>query len=266
VSGYSPVQGRLGNERGWVLSGTAHRPAGLYVLTAGPAWHRPPTTSAIWTSLPAGRIVAAAQGGTAALPIVDAHYGLTIDAEAVVVRPPAPNAPPRVTLRRPVFTFQTPGKRVLGRFLADSATLTARAGRAFWTLRNGKLFYPTDMTMAEMRLRESGQHLDYASSAELMELVKLERVPDRRGVIFAKHLRIAEPLNGLVMLLVGVPFILSRERNVKASVLMCLAMSVLFYAFVYGSRYVDLPPVWSAWLPVLVFGPVAAVMVDAIKT
>ena len=68
------------------------------------------------------------------------------------------------------------------------------------------------------------------------------------------------------MLLVAVPFILSRERNIKASALMTVLMVVIVYIFIYGCRYVGLSPVVAAWLPILVFGPVSAVMLDAVKT
>ena len=80
------------------------------------------------------------------------------------------------------------------------------------------------------------------------------------------HIRVANPINNLVMLLLGLPFILSRLRNIKASAFLCLAVVGAFYVFVYFCRYLDIPPVWSAWLPTLVFGPVAVVMLDSIKT
>ena len=104
------------------------------------------------------------------------------------------------------------------------------------------------------------------SMAQLSKLLKLNRVPDRKAAMLTRHVRITEPLNGMVMLLVGMPFILSRRRNVKASALWCLLMVGVFYGFIYLSRCLELPPVWAAWLPVLVFGPVAAVMFDAVKT
>ena len=104
------------------------------------------------------------------------------------------------------------------------------------------------------------------SIGQLSKLAKLKQVADPRSAVLTKHIRITEPLNSLVMLLVGVPFILSRERNVKSSAMRCLCMVGVFYTFIYISRYLDLPPVWAAWLPVLVFGPIAAIMYDSIKT
>jgi len=270
ISGPKATAGTLGGQSGWLFTGDATRPAVLCTLDrAGRYWHKPPTTREIWSSLGWGDIVRIRPGSGGRIRIKDRRYGLTIDADRMIVLPATPERPEGIrTLVRPRFTFSTVGGRTLGRFVAESADMgvDAESERTFWTLEEGRLFHATDLTVQEMRLRESGRHLDYASSDELMRLVDLERVRDRRGVILTRHLRMAEPLNNLVMLLIGVPFILSRRRNVKASALMCLGMSVLFYAFVYASRHFGLEPVWTAWLPVLAFGPVAAMMVDAIKT
>jgi len=270
ISGPLAVAGTLDGESGWLFEGNASRPAVLCTIDyAGRLWHKPPTTREIWSSLALDDLVRANLKVGAPVRIKDRRYGLVINAETMLIRPATPKYPDGVvTLVRPRFTFSTVGGRVMGRFVADTAKLgiDADSKRTFWTLKDGKLFHATDLSVQEMRLRESGRHLDYASSAELMQLVKLDRVHDRDGVILTKHLRMAEPLNSILMLLIGVPFILSRQRNVKASALMDLGMSVLFYAFIYVSRYFGLSPVWTAWLPVLVYGPIAAVMVDAIKT
>ena len=279
-SGLGKISGRwaspetLNGMSGWMFTkgdlqiarhDTRAVPAALCTLDpAGRQWHKPPTTDQVWSGLSMSTLSEARPKKDGSFRIADTGYGLTIEADALA----AASGGAGPTLIRPVFAFRTVRGRILGRFVADSATARTdpQSGHVFWQLENGRLFYETEMTIAEMRLRESGMHLDYASSGELMELVKLDRVRDPHGVVLTRHLRMAEPLNNLVLLLIGVPFILSRERNVKASALMCLGQSLLFYAFVYASRYFGLPPVWSAWMPVLVFGPIAAMQVDAIKT
>jgi len=69
-----------------------------------------------------------------------------------------------------------------------------------------------------------------------------------------------------VMLLLGLPFILSRQRNIKTSVGLNILVVGVFYIFIYTCRYLDIAPVWAAWLPVLIFGPLAVVMFDTVKT
>ena len=80
------------------------------------------------------------------------------------------------------------------------------------------------------------------------------------------YVRFADPVNNLVMLLLGLPFILSRERNIKASALMCVLMVGAFFAFTYICRYMQIGPYGAAFLPIVLFGPVAVVMLDAVKT
>jgi len=81
-----------------------------------------------------------------------------------------------------------------------------------------------------------------------------------------KYIRFAEPLNNLIMLLLGLPFILSRQRNIKASAGLCVLMVGVFYIFIYAARYMGLPDFWGAFLPVLIFGPTSVLMLDSIKT
>ena len=60
-----------------------------------------------------------------------------------------------------------------------------------------------------------------------------------------------------------------RERNIKASASLCLAIVGACYISVFLSRYMGsygLDPTLSAWLPVLIFGPIGVVMLDTIKT
>lgn len=265
VSGAEARPGRLLGMAGWYISPNECTDAVLTSLGAT-ALRRYPSPSArrIWTGLSAGRIrLAIGQKGE----ITDSDQGVTVRAAAVTGGPGDGGVSRPVRLEKPIFTFRRPDGSVLACFTADAAVEgKVKAGVTSWRLDRGRLFFPSDLTGDDVRLRQSSRWLDYMSIAELTKLLKLARVTDPYSAVLAKHVRITEPLNNLVMLLIGVPFILSRERNAKASAVRCLLMVTGFYAFVYLSRYIGLPPVWAAWLPVLVFGPVAALMVDAVKT
>ena len=54
------------------------------------------------------------------------------------------------------------------------------------------------------------------------------------------------PINNVIMLMLGLPFILSRQRNIKASALLCVLIVAAFFGFIYVCRYIDLPPFWAA--------------------
>ena len=128
------------------------------------------------------------------------------------------------------------------------------------------LFIPTDLEAEVIKLRQHSRYLDYLSSSQINDYLGLERVSNRPAAELIRNVRYADPVNNLIMLLLGLPFVLSRERNIKASAGLCLLMVGAYYVFIYICRYMALPASWAAWLPVLLFGPVAAVMFDSVKT
>jgi len=177
-------------------------------------------------------------------------------------------------LIRPQFDFLAPGGRVLATIHDDRAVWVWKRpdgkplaeGQCYWKLDTGLMFQSTDITPAELKLRQSGKWLDFLSSGELTGLLKLKRSIDPQAVLQAKYIRFANPLNNLVMLLLGLPFILSRQRNIKASAGLCILMVGSFYVFIYLCRYMGFGDFWAAFLPVLIFGPVSVIMLDSIKT
>lgn len=198
----------------------------------------------------------------------DAWQGLTIHAERLVLAPVPPGgSEPGGRLERPTFTFASEDGRTLAAFVAASAEWTVGQGEdRGWELTGGMLFCPSDLTAEDVAIRQSSRWVSYLSTGELTDLLRLDRVPDQDAALMARHLRITEPLNALIVLMLGLPFILSRERDLKASAGLCLLVIGLFFASVHGLRHVGLPPAAAAWLPVLVFGPGGVVMFDSIKT
>ncbi|MFP3938547.1 MAG: LptF/LptG family permease [Phycisphaerae bacterium] len=250
------------------------------LVRSGPAassWHHTPGTEQIWTNRGPESILgeAADRAGDSRVWVEnvlrnDPRYGMTIEADKLLVEPSEEDGSPAVgTLTNPEFTFRAEGGEVtLGVFLADRATWNvSEGGQGYWQLENGRLIIPSDLTAQDFILRRSSRWLDYMSISQLNELLKLRHVPNRKAARLARHIRVTEPINNLIMLLLGLPFILSRERNIKASIGLCLLLVMSFYAFVHMCRNIaGLPPEWSAWLPVLLFAPVAVVMFDSVKT
>jgi len=141
------------------------------------------------------------------------------------------------------------------------AVLCAKCGQI-----KAAMFLPSDMTPDALVLRQAAGWTSYMSTMELTRLLQLKHIPGERTAVLTLHTRVANPINNLVMLLLGLPFILSRQRNLRTSVGLNILVVGAFYIFVYACRYLDVAPVWSAWLPVLVFGPLAVVMFDTVKT
>lgn len=111
----------------------------------------------------------------------------------------------------------------------------------------------------------------YATTAKLRHI--LARPDPRRmapvAVLF--HMRYTRPLVGFLMVLIGLTIILrDHNRHVLVSAGTCLIMCAIFYAAVYGCKYLGendlLSAPLAAWLPAILFGGYAIASYDAIQT
>ena len=85
------------------------------------------------------------------------------------------------------------------------------------------------------------------------------------------HMRLTRPILGLLLVIMGLSIILrDQNRNVYISTALCLVLCGLFFAACFLCRQLGdneyLSPALAAWLPVLLFGPLAFVLFDAIHT
>lgn len=150
---------------------------------------------------------------------------------------------------------------------ADEAVYETGAGRERrWALKGGRLLCPSDLDPGVLALRQSRSWLQHRSTPQVTQLLRLERIPDHKGAVLLRQTRFADFFNNILMLLLVAPFVLSRERNIKASALQAVGMGAGFFVFVYLTRSIAMQPVVAAWLPILLFGPVAALQLDSIKT
>ncbi|QEL14536.1 LptF/LptG family permease [Limnoglobus roseus] len=120
-------------------------------------------------------------------------------------------------------------------------------------------------------LTRGSKWYSYASTTKLKHI--LSRPDPRRmapvAVLF--HMRYTRPLVGFLMVVVGLTIILrDHNRHVLVSAGTCLIMSAIFYAAVYGCKYLGendlLSAPLSAWLPAILFGGYALASYDAIQT
>lgn len=85
------------------------------------------------------------------------------------------------------------------------------------------------------------------------------------------HSRLTRPLLGMVLVLMGLGVILrDQNRNVIISAGLCLVLCGIFFASCHACKmlgdYEFVTPAFAAWIPVIVFGPFAIVMFDAVHT
>ncbi len=170
-------------------------------------------------------------------------------------------------LIKPRFQFHGSDKTVLATVAADEAVwVPGNSLKQHWALKGGRIFYATKLRGLDLELFESGSQLEYSSNSELTQLLESQATRNPKSVQAAKYVRFVNPINNIIMLMLGLPFILSRQRNIKASALLCVLIVAAFFGFIYVCRYIDLPPIWAACLPTLLFGPISVLMLDAIKT
>jgi lipopolysaccharide export LptBFGC system permease protein LptF len=265
--------GRFGNTKGWHIT---HANLAKVTLVQGTVWPTVPSTEQIWTRLDPTELLelhglTGDQSPAREITrLPDKRCGFELSAAKFQAAPQIEGKPRIGYLERPRFVFKNSKGRILGVIYAPSAkwvpkgTIPSLGG--YWSLDRGLLFIPSDLTPEALVLRQSAEWIGYMSTFELTQLLQYEKVPGERSAVLTLHTRVANPINNLVMLLLGLPFILSRQRNLKKSVGLNILVVGGFYVFMYGCRYMNITPVWAAWLPIMIFGPLAVVMFDTVKT
>ena len=195
---------------------------------------------------------------------------------------PAGGQPPVAEVRGLQATYEQAG--VLKTIRAERAVWTALEDGPGWLLYGGILketedqsrtrsidvlegvqFTPLDILISvkgELRPME-------LSYAELGQLAR--RDPDNVSFQTLLQYHLTFPLANLVLLMVAVPWMLGRERGkrLEGLVLGCL-FCVFYFCVEFFTRALgmdgDLSPMMASWLPVLIFGSLGIVLVEALRT
>ena len=91
------------------------------------------------------------------------------------------------------------------------------------------------------------------------------------GVRVAVHNRLIRPFLDATLLFLGLPLIVSRaNRNPFVAIGLCLAVVTIFMVVVIGCQSLGssgwMQPALAAWLPLMIFGPVAISLFDPLRT
>lgn len=133
----------------------------------------------------------------------------------------------------------------------------------------GRYFLKTDVSF-EVVTRRSSWYL-FAPTTHLWGLLQESDGTRQTGVAVLFHSRLVRPLVALTMLVMGLGIVLrDQNRHVFISAGACLVVSALFYVTVLACKFAGendfLPAPLAAWLPVILAGPVAVSLFDAIHT
>lgn len=110
----------------------------------------------------------------------------------------------------------------------------------------------------------------FSGTPELIVGLRNPSLDFRADVRVAIHMRFLQPLMDMTLLLLGLPLVLTREnRNMFASVGQCMALVAVYVLMILvcqrlGSSYF-INPALAAWLPLIVFAPLAAGMSDILR-
>jgi lipopolysaccharide export system permease protein len=134
-----------------------------------------------------------------------------------------------------------------------------------------KIFLKTQEVDFDVLTRDQRKWFYLASTWRLFsELRKsdVERLPPL-AVLF--HTRLTRPILGMILVFLGLSVILrDQNRNVFISAGLCLLICALFFAACFACQQLGdkefVSPALAAWMPVMIFGPLAFVMFDAIHT
>ncbi|HKA07370.1 MAG TPA: LptF/LptG family permease [Gemmataceae bacterium] len=111
----------------------------------------------------------------------------------------------------------------------------------------------------------------YASTYTLYQLMQRTDVGRMNTIAVTFHMRLTRPIVGMLLVVMGLSIVLrDQTRHVFISAGLCLAMCAIFFAVVFGGKFLGtgdyLSPALAAWLPVLIFGPISVALYDAIHT
>lgn len=130
--------------------------------------------------------------------------------------------------------------------------------------------YPSDLSPKELALQQASQWTNFISLRHLTRLQK--RFPQSTEFVRVKHARLTTMITNMILLLLGIPFFLNRER---APVLVAGGKCLLVCGACFVATFlcqsvelvgVDINPALPAWIPVFLFGPAAVVLLGEIKT
>ncbi|NIP25540.1 MAG: LptF/LptG family permease [Phycisphaerae bacterium] len=175
---------------------------------------------------------------------------------------------------------------VIGRISADKAVYDPNIGE--WILTNGWLTekdprksprpyvsYKSDITPKDIPVRRKSRHLALLSLRQLAVLAaQRTKIKDKAQLYSQKHFRITEPIINLAMLMVCLPILVCRDpKSMKSAVAISFGVTMACFITTFVCKMLAtevffdrvIPELW-AWMPVVIFMPIAFIELDSMKT
>jgi len=129
-------------------------------------------------------------------------------------------------------------------------------------------FYESDLSPEAIQLRQAEGWIRFLSLAKLRMLAEKEP-KNYAEIVRTRHTRVAAPIVSVILLLLGLPFFLDRSpANVLNDAGKCMVVCGICYVstFVAQSIRAESQSALVAWIPIFVFGTLAMVLLDRVKT
>jgi lipopolysaccharide export system permease protein len=135
-------------------------------------------------------------------------------------------------------------------------------------IQKDQIFIPSGVTFEF--LSAGANWSDFASTREMIQQLRSPSLDLGADVRFAIHTRFLQPVLDTTLLFLGLPFVVSRtNRNPFISLGLCLVVVMVFMLINLGAKQLGtnglLTPTLAAWLPLMIFAPVAAAASDTLR-
>jgi len=128
--------------------------------------------------------------------------------------------------------------------------------------------YASDLSPQSIQLRQSEGWISFLGLSELTKLAA-RGGPHAAAIAQTMHARRTAPIVAVVLLLLGLPFFLDRSpANVLTDAGKCLIVCGLCYVstIIVQSLRSETISALPAWIPIFVFGTLAVVLIDRVRT
>jgi lipopolysaccharide export system permease protein len=137
--------------------------------------------------------------------------------------------------------------------------------------------YKSSITPEEIALYRYKDYVNLLPTERINLLLQRPLSYGNNQLLRVKHTRFTQPLMNIIMLLLAIPSVLTRAPGqLKTAAMKCLVFSGLCMATVFVSTMLASQPpnpqwAWQwpalmAWVPIVIFGPVAVFLLDRIET
>lgn len=198
------------------------------------------------------------------LPLSLERYGRKLRAENAFYCPPTPEHPGGYLFRGVLEPKGLPHQPSV--WLGGEEVIRTPQDAPGW-LKPDECFLLSDLTFEQFTAPRAWFQM--ASLAEMIRCLhnpSLDYGPDKRVLI---HARVVHPLLDVTLLFLGLPLVLNRRnRNIFLAIGLCAVVTSSFVVVVMtfqnlGAKAILLNPAQAAWLPLLLFVPLAVGLADS---